>query len=97
MRFQGPSNRDGNPAHSRESRRNAIRDMRTNRILALGLALTAIVTSLTAYAESADELRNRILSQTKVVVTELAVPAREYKGDGDPNTLEIELGSQRCR
>ena len=70
--------------------------MRTNRILALGLALTAIVT-LTAYAESADELRNRILSQTKVVVTELAVPAREYKGDGDPNTLEIELGSQRCR
>jgi hypothetical protein len=44
---------------------------------------------VTAFAETADELRNRILTQTKIVVTELAVPAREYKGDGDPNTLEI--------
>ena len=63
--------------------------MRTIRYLALGIALTAVGTSLTAFAESSDELRNRILTQTKIVVTELSVPAREYKGDGDPNTLEI--------
>ena len=63
--------------------------MRTIQYLSLGVALTAVGTYLTAFAESADELRNRILMQTKVVVTELSVPAREYKGDGDPNTLEI--------
>src|SRR5882757_6492888 len=55
----------------------------------LGVALTAVGTSLVTSAESPDELRNRILMQTKVVVTELSVPAREYKGDGNPNTLEI--------
>lgn len=63
--------------------------MRTSRYLGLVVALTAVGTSVTAFAESADELRVRILRQTKVVVTQLSVPAREYKGDGDPNTLEI--------
>jgi len=63
--------------------------MRTIRYLGLVVALTAVGTSITAFAESADELRDRILRQTKVVVTQLSVPAREYKGDGDPNTLEI--------
>jgi hypothetical protein len=63
--------------------------IRTNRYLAFVMALTAIGTSLIALAESTDELRNRILKETKVVVTEPTVPAREYKGDGDPNTLEI--------
>jgi hypothetical protein len=69
--------------------------MRTARFLALGMALTAIGTSLVALAESTDELRNRILKETKVVITELAVPAREYKGDGDPNTLEIVFLSKK--
>jgi hypothetical protein len=53
------------------------------------LALTAIGAAVTAFADSAAELRNRILTQTKVVVTQLTMPAMEYKGDGDPNTLEI--------
>jgi hypothetical protein len=61
----------------------------TRRYLALVIALTAVGAAATAFAESAEELRNRILTQTKVVVTELTTPAREYKGDGDPNTLEI--------
>jgi hypothetical protein len=63
--------------------------MRAIRYLVLGIALTVVGTALTAFAESSVELRNRILTQTKIVVTELSVPAREYKGDGDPNTLEI--------
>ena len=64
--------------------------MRTSRYLALVVAATALLASVTAFSESADELRNRILTQTKVVVvTELLVPAAEYKGDGDPSTLEI--------
>jgi hypothetical protein len=64
--------------------------MRTRRYLALAVATTALLASFTALAESPDELRNRILTQTKVVVvTELPVPAAEYKGDGDPSTLEI--------
>jgi len=59
------------------------------RYLALLIALTVVGESGTAFAETTDELRNRILTQTKVVVTELTVPATEYKGDGDPTTLEI--------
>jgi hypothetical protein len=43
-----------------------------------------------ANAEVSDEVRNRILKETQVIaVMELAVPAAEYKGDNDPNTLEI--------
>jgi hypothetical protein len=53
------------------------------------MALTVVCASVTVFAESADELRDRIWRQTQVVVTQLSVPAREYKGDGDPNTLEI--------
>jgi hypothetical protein len=50
----------------------------------------ALVLSATAFADATDELRTRILKQTKViVVTEIPVPAAVYKGDGDPNTLEI--------
>jgi hypothetical protein len=51
----------------------------TRRYLALVIALTAVGAAATAFAESAEELRNRILTQTKVVVTELTTPAREYK------------------
>jgi hypothetical protein len=53
------------------------------------LALSGVGIFSTVFAESPDELRDRILKQTKVVVTQLAGPAKEYKGDGDPNTLEI--------
>ena len=63
--------------------------MLTSRYLALVITMTTVGASVTAFAETADELRNRILTQTKVVVTELTVPAGEYKGDGDPTTLEI--------
>jgi hypothetical protein len=64
--------------------------MRTSRYLALVVAATALLASVTAFSESAAELRNRILTQPKVVVvTELPVPAAEYKGDGDPSTFEI--------
>jgi hypothetical protein len=56
-------------------------------IIAMWLALGI---SASSHGESGDELRNRILTQTKVVVvTALTVPAHEYKGDGDPNNLEI--------
>lgn len=64
--------------------------MRSRNYLALAVAGTALWLPLAAFSETADELRTRILMQTKVVaVTELAVPAAEYKGDGDPTTLEI--------
>lgn len=54
-------------------------------IVMMGLGISA-----SSFGESADEVRNRILAQTKVVVvTALSVPASEYKGDGDPNNLEI--------
>jgi len=56
-------------------------------IIAVWLALGI---SASSPGESADELRNRILTQTRVVVvTALTVPAHEYKGDDDPNNLEI--------
>jgi hypothetical protein len=60
------------------------------RYFALAVTGIALGVSLKAFSETADELRERILTQTKVVaVTALAVPAAEYKGDGDPTTLEI--------
>ena len=58
------------------------------RFLPFILALSVVGIS-TALAESPDAIRERILKQTKVVVTQLTGPAQEYKGDGDPNTLEI--------
>ena len=63
--------------------------MSTSRCLAAIITLTAVGMPVTAFAESAAELRNRILTQTKVVFTQIAVPAREYLGDGDPSTLEV--------
>jgi len=59
------------------------------RYLAQLICVTLVGKSVIAFAETTDELRNRILTQTKVAVTELTVPAGEYKGDGDPTTLEI--------
>jgi hypothetical protein len=49
-----------------------------------------------AIAETPEEMHNRILEQTKVVaVMALKVPASEYKGDGDPNTLEVVFLSKK--
>ena len=56
--------------------------------LAIVAANLAIV--MAAHAETDAELRTRILTETKMnVVMELAVPAAEFKGDGDPTTIEI--------
>jgi hypothetical protein len=64
--------------------------MNTRRSLQVIAMLMALGMSAFSFGESTEELRNRILTQTKVVVvTELSVPASEYKGDGDPNNLEI--------
>jgi hypothetical protein len=53
------------------------------------IAMTFAV-STAALAETDDERRTRILTETKMnVVTELAVPAAEFKSDGDPTTIEI--------
>lgn len=62
--------------------------MRLNKTFAITVAL--ITTYTAALAETADERRTRILTETKMnVVTELSVPASEFKGDGDPTTIEI--------
>lgn len=46
--------------------------------------------SAAVLAETPDEMRTRILTETKMnVVMDLAVPAAEFKGDGDPTTIEI--------
>ncbi len=62
-------------------------DRRCEQTVALGALLCVCAI---AWAETSDEIRTRVLTQTQlVVVTELGVPAAEYKGDGDPDTLEI--------
>lgn len=64
--------------------------MNTRLSLTIIATLAALGISVSSFGESAEELKNRILTQMKVVVvTELKVPAREYRGDGDPNNLEI--------
>jgi hypothetical protein len=60
--------------------------------IASAVTLIAIGIPVYSFGETADELRTRILTQTKVVmISGLAVPARDYRGDGDPNNLEIVL------
>jgi hypothetical protein len=55
--------------------------------LAMSIALTL---SAVALAETREELTKRIFQQTKIAaLTSLPVPASEYKGDGNPETLEI--------
>jgi hypothetical protein len=52
--------------------------------------LSILAVSTAALAETEQERRTRILTETKLnVVTELSVPAAEFKGDGDPTTIEI--------
>jgi hypothetical protein len=60
-------------------------------IVAVALAVSAAV-----HAETEAERRKRILTETKMnVVTELTVPASEFKGDGDPTTMEIVFLSKK--
>ena len=54
------------------------------------LVIVALLASASCFAETAAEIRTRVLTQTKLAYTsELKVPVAEYKGDGDPTTLEI--------
>ena len=49
------------------------------------------------HAESPDEVRTRILLETKfnyVPIESLSMPISEYKGDGDPETLELVIFSK---
>jgi len=53
-------------------------------------AFALLAVTATSRAETDAERRTRILTQTKMnVVTELTGPASEFKGDGDPTTIEI--------
>jgi hypothetical protein len=54
------------------------------------MSAAALIMTTAVRAETEAERRARILSQTKMnVVTELTVPASEFKGDGDPTTIEV--------
>ncbi|HLA70295.1 MAG TPA: hypothetical protein VK624_02215 [Steroidobacteraceae bacterium] len=56
----------------------------------LAIVAANLAIFVAAHAETDAELRKRILTETKMnVVMELAVPAAEFKGDGDPTTIEI--------
>ena len=64
--------------------------MSVHPLYSLAVAAAAFTMSLAAHAETEAERRARILQETKMnVVTELTVPASEFKGDGDPTTLEV--------
>lgn len=61
---------------------------------AYAVAILTLTTSV--FSETEDERRTRILTETKMnVVTELSVPAAEFKDDGDPNTIEIVFLSKK--
>ena len=54
------------------------------------IATFALSAMTVALAETEAERRVRLFDETRIVaVMDLAVPASEYKDDGDPNTLEI--------
>jgi hypothetical protein len=66
--------------------------MRTSRFIAAAGGLLVAVLLVAAHAESPEELRTRIWTQTKfnlVTAESLTVPLSQYKGDGDPTTLEV--------
>lgn len=63
---------------------------------ALAIGVATLATSMAAHAETEAERRTRILTETKMnVVTELTVPASEFKGDDDPTTIEIVFLTER--
>ncbi len=54
------------------------------------LSAAVLIISVAARAETEAERRTRILTETKMnLVTELSVPASEFRGDGDPTTIEV--------
>jgi len=54
------------------------------------LLIATLSTSTVVYSETSDEMRVRLMTETKLVaLMGLPMPAAEYKSDGDPNTLEI--------
>jgi hypothetical protein len=60
--------------------------------------LLVVVSLVTAHAETPEELRQRILTQTKfnlVMAESLPIPVSQYKGDGDPTTLELVIFSNK--
>lgn len=70
--------------------------MRKDPLRLMPFVAVAVLISTTAFAESDDERRNRILTETKMnVVMDLDVPAAEFKGDGDPSTIEIVFLSKK--
>jgi hypothetical protein len=66
--------------------------MRTANYLIVSAALSVIGMRNSVHAETPDEIRTRILMHTKmnyVRVESLSVPVSQYKGDGDPTTIEV--------
>jgi hypothetical protein len=72
--------------------------MRKSMLRALAVGALAVGFLSVAYAESPDELRTRLLRDTKfnmVMAESLPAPAGQYKGDGDPTTLEVVILSKK--
>ncbi len=62
-------------------------------------AFVVLALQTTVHAETPDEIRDRVLKETKfnlVVAEGLSVPVSQYKGDGDPTTLELVVFSQKA-
>jgi hypothetical protein len=71
--------------------------MRTAKYPVVSAALLIVGMQASVYAETPNEIRTRILMQTKfnyVPIESLSVPISEYKGDGDPATLEFIIFSK---
>jgi hypothetical protein len=72
--------------------------MRILKTLANLGAIWCVVSQTAALAETADEIRTRVLTQTKfnlVMAESLPVAISQYKGDGDPTTLELVIFSNK--
>jgi len=72
--------------------------MRATKYLIVSAVLSAIALQASVQAETPDEIQTRILTQTKfnVVPAEaLSVPISQYRGDGDPATLELVIFSNK--
>lgn len=72
--------------------------MRISQMLAILSLISGLVTQAAVHAETADEIRTRVLTQTKfnlVMAESLPVPISQYKGDGDPTTLELVIFTKK--
>ena len=72
--------------------------MRASILRALAVGAIVVGGFSAAHAETPDELRARILRETKlnmVMADALPAPAGQYKGDGDPTTLEVVILSKK--